>query len=121
MVGSLTALIIPQAPALTRGKVSIWLKFRVRTNRVIEEMEQTYKMPRLRLYSTMFFSRGGTSRKSQLRSLHGLCLVLTLDVLEGPPRQRREDEVTQKAENGRDEIQVHGTIAAHSVRIQPIP
>lgn len=47
--------------------------------------------------------------------------MLTLDISEGKPRQGRKDEVTQKAEDSRDKVQVHGSITAYSVRIQPVP
>lgn len=69
----------------------------------------------------MFFSRGGTSCKSQLTIFHECCIVLTLDLSEGKPRQRRKDEVTQKAQDGRDKVQIHGNITAYSVRVQPVP
>lgn len=52
---------------------------------------------------------------------HEFCIVLTLDVSEGKPRQSRKNEVTQKADNGRDEIQVHGSITTYSIRIQSVP
>lgn len=87
----------------------------------MDKTGKTYKIPRLKLYKTIFFSRGGTRCDSQSKVFHEFCSVLTLDVPEGKPRQSRKDEVTQKAQNGRDEIQVYGNIAAYSVRIQPVP
>lgn len=78
-------------------------------------------MPRLRLYSTMFFSRGGTGYEYEYKSLRSSRSVLTLNIPKSEPGQRREDEVAQEAEDGRDEVQVHSRITAYSIRIQPVP
>lgn len=73
-------------------------------------------------YIIRYFSREvALGAKLSRGTPHKFCIILTLNLPEGKPRQRRKDEVTQKAENGRDEVQVHGSITANSVWIQPVP